>query len=192
MNKFKKVETPLKSVYIIEPTAFYDERGFFMESYNKREFEELGIFIDFVQDNHSLSVKAGTLRGLHFQIEPKAQTKLVRCIKGAIYDVIVDLRKGSPTFGKWISVILTEENKRQVLVPKGFAHGFLTLVPNTEVVYKVDEYWYPEYDRSLLWCDPDLNIDWPARDPILSPKDKNAPTLKEILEEINFVYKKEV
>ncbi|MFN3844083.1 MAG: dTDP-4-dehydrorhamnose 3,5-epimerase [Rehaibacterium terrae] len=192
MNKFKKVETPLKSVYIIEPTAFYDERGFFMESYNKREFEELGIFIDFVQDNHSLSVKAGTLRGLHFQLEPKAQTKLVRCIKGAIYDVIVDLRKGSPTFGKWISVILTEENKRQVLVPKGFAHGFLTLVPNTEVVYKVDEYWYPEYDRSLLWCDPDLNIDWPARDPILSPKDKNAPTLKEILEEINFVYKKEV
>lgn len=190
MGKFIYIETALEGVYIIEPRVFNDERGFFLESYNKKEFEELGIYIDFIQDNHSLSIKAGTLRGLHFQLEPKAQTKLVRCIRGAIYDVVVDLRKGSPTFGKWVSVILTEDNKRQLLVPKGFAHGFLTLVPNTEVVYKVDEYYSPQHDRSLRWNDPDLNIDWPISDPFLSPKDKNAPTLRELIDELNFYYNK--
>lgn len=188
MGKFTKIETPLEGVYIIETKVFSDERGFFLESYNKKEFEELGIYINFVQDNHSLSLKAGTLRGIHFQLEPKAQTKLVRCIKGAIYDVVVDLRKGSPTFGKWISVILTEDNKRQLLIPKGFGHAFLTLVPNTEVLYKVDEYYSPEHDRSLRWDDPDLNVDWPIKDPLLSPKDKGAPTLREIIEELNFYY----
>jgi dTDP-4-dehydrorhamnose 3,5-epimerase len=158
-----------------------------MESYNYREFKEIGIDIEFVQDNHSLSVQAGTLRGLHYQLEPKAQTKLVRCIKGAIYDVVVDIRKGSPTFGKWISVILTEHNKRMLLVPKGFAHGFVTLVPNTEVLYKVDEYYSPEHDRAIRWNDPKLNIDWPVREPILSDKDRNAPLLDEA--EINFEYR---
>lgn len=187
MGKFKKIETTLEGVYILEPTVFEDHRGFFMESYNKRDFEEIGLFFDFVQDNHSLSIQAGVLRGLHFQLNPKAQTKVVRCLKGAIYDVVVDIRKGSPTFGKWIGVILTEYNKRQIVVPKGFAHGVLTLVPNTEILYKVDEYYSPEHDRAIRWNDPDLNIDWPVKEPILSDKDKNAPFLKDIFEEINFV-----
>ncbi len=188
MGKFKKFETALEGVYILEPTVFEDHRGFFMESYNKKDFEEIGLFFDFVQDNHSLSVQASVLRGLHFQLNPKAQTKVVRCLKGAIYDVVVDIRKGSPTFGKWIGVILTEYNKRQIVVPKGFAHGVLTLVPNTEILYKVDEYYSPEHDRSIRWDDPDLKIDWPTKNPILSEKDKNAPFLKDILEEINFYY----
>lgn len=191
MAKFRKIETSLPGVYIIEPTVFYDERGYFMEFYNQKEFEELGIYINFVQDNYSYSIKAGVLRGLHLQLEPKAQTKLVRCVKGAIYDVVVDLRKGSPTFGKWESFILTEHNKRELLVPKGFAHGFLTLTSDTEVLYKVDEYYSPEHERSILWCDPDLNINWPMNDPLLSQKDKNAPKLKEILEELNFYYEGE-
>ena len=188
MGKFKKIQTTLEGVYILEPTVFEDHRGFFMESYNKKDFEELGLFFNFVQDNHSLSVQAGVLRGLHFQLNPKAQTKVVRCLKGAIYDVVVDIRKGSPTFGRWIGVILTEFNKRQIVVPKGFAHGVLTLVPNTEILYKVDEYYSPEHDRAIRWNDPDLNIDWPVKEPILSDKDKNAPFLKDIFEEINFEY----
>lgn len=188
MGKFKKIETHLEGVYILEPTVFEDHRGFFMESYNKKDFEEIGLFFDFVQDNHSLSVHANVLRGLHFQLNPKAQTKVVRCLKGAIYDVVVDLRKNSPTFGKWIGIILTEHNKRQIVVPKGFAHGVLTLVPNTEILYKVDEYYSPEYDRSIRWDDPDFGINWPTKNPILSDKDKNAPFLRDILNEINFYY----
>lgn len=188
MGKFRKLETELKGVYILEPTVFEDHRGFFMESYNKKDFEEIGLYYDLVQDNHSLSIKAGVLRGLHFQLNPKAQTKIVRCLSGAIYDVVVDIRKGSPTFGKWISVILTSENKRQIVVPKGFAHAILTLVPKTEILYKVDEYYSPEHDRAIRWNDPDLNIKWPVSNPILSDKDANAPLLKEILDEINFEY----
>jgi len=188
MGKFKKYETMLEGVYILEPTVFEDHRGFFMESYNKRDFEELGLYFDFVQDNHSLSVHAGTLRGLHFQLNPKAQTKLVRCLKGAIYDVVVDLRKGSPTYKKWIGVILSEHNKRQILVPKGFAHAILTLVPNTEVLYKVDEYYSPEHDMAVRWDDPDIAIEWPISNPILSEKDKNAPYLREVEDKINFYY----
>lgn len=191
MGKFKKLETKLKGVYILEPTVFEDHRGFFMESYNKKDFEEIGLSYDFVQDNHSLSIKAGVLRGLHFQLNPKAQTKVVRVLEGAIYDVVVDLRKGSPTFGKWQGFILTSENKRQILVPKGFAHGILTLVPNTQIMYKVDEYYSPKHDRSIRWNDPDLAIDWPVSKPILSEKDANAPFLKEIIDEINFQYKEE-
>ncbi|RMA93324.1 dTDP-4-dehydrorhamnose 3,5-epimerase [Hydrogenothermus marinus] len=186
MGKFKKLETKLKGVYILEPTVFKDHRGFFMESYNKKDFEEIGLHYELVQDNHSLSIEAGVLRGLHFQLNPKAQTKIVRCLKGAIYDVVVDIRKGSPTFGKWISAILTADNKRQIVVPKGFAHAILTLVPNTEILYKVDEYYSPEHDRSIRWNDPDLNISWPVSNPILSEKDANAPFLKDILNEINF------
>ncbi len=191
MGKFRKLETKLKGVYILEPTVFEDHRGFFVESYNKKDFEEIGLYYDFVQDNHSLSVKAGVLRGLHFQLNPKAQTKVVRVLDGAIYDVVVDIRKGSPTFGKWQGFVLTSENKRQILVPKGFAHGILTLVPNTQIMYKVDEYYSPEYDRSIRWDDKDLAIEWPISQPILSEKDANAPFLKDIIEEINFEYKEE-
>ncbi|MDW8464045.1 MAG: dTDP-4-dehydrorhamnose 3,5-epimerase [Geminocystis sp.] len=188
MGKFKKIETSLPDVYLLEPTVFEDHRGFFMESYNKRDFEELGLFFDFVQDNHSLSVHAGVLRGLHFQLEPKAQTKVVRCLKGVIYDVVVDLRKGSPTYKKWAGFILSEYNKRQIVVPKGFAHGILTLTPNTEILYKVDEYYSPEHERSIRWDDPEIGIEWPIKNPILSDKDKNAPYLKDVETELNFYY----
>ena len=173
-------ETLLQDVYILEPAVFHDKRGFFMESYNKRILEQLGIHVDFIQDNHSFSKNAGIIRGLHYQLNPKAQTKLVRVSTGAIFDVIVDIRKNSVTFGKWVSVILSEENKRQVLVPKGFAHGFCTLVPNTNVIYKVDEYYDPEFDRGILWNDPDIGIDWPISSPILSDKDSKLPLLKNI------------
>lgn len=191
MGKFKKIETSLKGVYLLEPTVFEDHRGFFMESYNKKDFEEIGLYYDLIQDNHSLSVEAGVLRGLHFQLNPKAQTKIVRVLDGAIYDVVVDIRKKSPTFGKWQGFILTSENKRQIVVPKGFAHAVLTLVPNTQIMYKVDEYYSPQHDRSIRWNDPDLGIDWPVSKPILSEKDANAPFLKEILNEINFEYEGE-
>lgn len=173
-------ETIFQGVYILEPPVFTDNRGFFMESYNKRLFEQIGIHMDFIQDNHSFSENAGVLRGLHYQLEPKAQTKLVRVCTGAIFDVIVDIRKGSDTFGKWISVILSEENKRQVLIPKGFAHGFCTLVHSTTVIYKVDEYYDPAHDRGVIWNDPDIGIDWPVLIPILSEKDKKLPLLKNI------------
>lgn len=171
----------LKSIFqdalILEPKIFGDHRGFFMESYNAKVFEELGLSYTFIQDNHSLSANAGTLRGLHYQLPPYAQTKLVRAVRGAIYDVIVDIRKGSPTYGKWQSFILTEENKRQLLVPKGFAHGFCTLVKNTEVIYKVDNYYSADHDRGIQWNDAQLNIDWPVKEPILSGKDSHHPTL---------------
>ncbi|MDU5141610.1 MAG: dTDP-4-dehydrorhamnose 3,5-epimerase [Paenibacillus dendritiformis] len=174
----------LEGALRIEPVVHGDHRGFFMESYNEDAFNSLGVMNKFVQDNHSLSIEPGVLRGLHYQLNPKAQTKLVRVLSGAIYDVIVDLRWESPTFGQWEAVVLTEYNKHQLLVPKGFAHGFCTLVPNTQVLYKVDEYYSPEHDRGILWNDPDLNIDWPTSHPILSDKDKLHPTLKEA--EINF------
>jgi dTDP-4-dehydrorhamnose 3,5-epimerase len=180
------IESKLKGAKLIEPKVFGDHRGFFMESYSKKQYEDLGIDYEFVQDNHSLSVPAGTLRGLHFQLEPKAQTKLVRVTSGAIYDVIVDIRKGSPTFGQWEGYIITAANKRQLLVPKGFAHGFCTLVENTEVLYKVDEYYEPEQDGGILWNDPDLGIDWSVQSPILSDKDAKHPRLKEA--NLNFEY----
>lgn len=189
MSKIKKIKTDLPGVFILQPTVFEDNRGFFMESYNKNDLETVGIHFDCVQDNHSLSIQVGVLRGLHFQLYPKAQTKIVRCLKGVIYDVVVDLRKGSPTYLQWRSFILSEYNKLQIFVPKGFAHGVLSLVPNTEIFYKVDEYYSPEYERVIRWNDPDLNIQWPIETPILSEKDKNAPLLKEIINEINFVYK---
>lgn len=176
----KFIETSLQGVFLLEPNIFGDNRGFFMETYNAKIFQELGIEQSFIQDNHSLSVPAGTLRGLHYQLAPKAQTKLVRCIRGAIYDVAVDIRKGSPTFGEWVGVILSEYNKRQLLVPKGFAHGFCTLVENTEVNYKVDEYYSPENDRGIRWSDPEIGIDWPVSNPVLSEKDQVHPLLKDV------------
>lgn len=171
------ISTKLEGLYIVEPEVHGDSRGFFMESYNRAKFAELGIDVNFVQDNHSFSVETGVLRGLHYQLNPKAQTKLVRVITGAIYDVAVDIRKSSPTFGQWVGIILSEINKRQLLVPQGFAHGFCTIVPNTEVLYKVDEYYSPEHDRGILWSDPALGIDWSTSKPILSEKDKKHPLL---------------
>ncbi|MFJ8102263.1 dTDP-4-dehydrorhamnose 3,5-epimerase [Lysinibacillus sp. NPDC096212] len=182
----KEINTIFKDAFILEPKAFEDHRGFFMESYNAKVFEELELKFEFIQDNHSLSVESGTLRGMHYQLEPYAQTKLVRVVRGAIYDVIVDIRKGSPTYGQWQGFILSEDNKRQLLVPKGFAHGFCTLVNNTEVIYKVDNYYSAEHDRGIAWNDPDLNIDWPTSNPILSEKDTNHPNLKDA--DNNFVY----
>lgn len=175
------VITPLrlKDSFLIEPMVHGDHRGFFMESYNQEKMKEQGFNIVFTQDNHSLSQEAGVIRGLHYQLNPKSQTKLVRVTSGAIYDVVVDIRKNSETFGQWIGIILSAYNKRQLLIPKGFAHGFCTLIPNTEVQYKVDEYYSPDHDRGILWNDPSLNIDWPVSNPILSDKDLNHPLLKE-------------
>ncbi|MZQ83726.1 dTDP-4-dehydrorhamnose 3,5-epimerase [Paenibacillus sp. 5J-6] len=178
------ISTKLEGLIIVEPDVHGDNRGFFMESYSRAKFNELGIKHEFIQDNHSLSVETGVLRGLHYQLNPKAQTKLVRVASGAIYDVAVDIRKDSPTFGQWVGVILSEANKRQLLVPQGFAHGFCTIVPNTQVLYKVDEYYSPEHDKGILWSDPAIGIDWPTSKPILSDKDQKHPLLRDA--EINF------
>ncbi|MNO26771.1 dTDP-4-dehydrorhamnose 3,5-epimerase [compost metagenome] len=180
----KVTSLKLQGGCLIEPAVHEDNRGYFMESYNEAIFQQQGINYHFVQDNQSLSAEPGVLRGLHYQLNPKAQTKLIRVLSGAIYDVILDIRKNSPTFGQWIGVILSEYNKRQLLVPKGFAHGFCTLVPNTQVFYKVDEYYSPENDRGILWNDPALNIDWPVSEPLLSDKDRCHPTFAEA--ELNF------
>lgn len=180
----KKTPLVLNGASLLEPVVHGDNRGFFMESYNEDLFKQNGINYNFIQDNHSLSSEPGVLRGLHYQLNPKAQTKLIRVLTGAIYDVIVDIRKSSPTFCQWFGVILSEHNHRQLLVPKGFAHGFCTLVPNTQVLYKVDEYYSPEHDRGILWNDPALGIDWPMSNLILSDKDQRHPLLKDA--EINF------
>ncbi len=178
------IATKLPGLFIIEPDVHGDHRGFFMESYHRAKLAEHGIDISFVQDNHSLSVEVGVLRGLHFQLNPKAQTKLVRVVSGVIYDVAVDIRKNSATFGQWVGVTLSAANKRQLLVPQGFAHGFCTTEPQTQVLYKVDEYYSPVHDRGILWSDPAIGIDWPTANPILSDKDQKHPLLKEA--EINF------
>ena len=180
-----KVNTlKLEGAKLLEPIIHGDSRGYFMESFNVDVLAREGINHTFIQDNQSLSAEAGVLRGLHYQLNPKAQTKLIRVLSGAIYDVIVDVRKSSPTFGQWVGVILSQSNKHQLLVPRGFAHGFCTLVPNTEVLYKVDEYYSPEHDRGILWNDPALGIDWPVSSPILSDKDKRHPLLRDA--ELNF------
>lgn len=173
----KLEKTKLDGVLIIEPDVFGDDRGWFMESYSKKKLLELGIDCDFVQDNHSFSTEKNTLRGLHFQDKPKAQSKLIRCTRGKVLDVAVDLRKDSPTYKQWVSVELSEENKKQFFIPKGFAHGFLTLSDNVEFQYKVDEYYDKEADRSIRFDDPELNIDWGIEGPIVSEKDGAAPFL---------------
>lgn len=175
------LETTLQDVKIIEMPVFGDHRGFFTESYTKEKFLENGIDIDFIQDNHSLSVEPGVLRGMHFQTPEKAQTKLVRATTGVIYDVIVDMRVGSPTYSQWEGFILSEFNHRQLLVPKGFAHGFVTLTPNCNVQYKVDEYYSKEHDGGIAFDDPALNIQWPMQIDklVLSEKDTQHPTLAE-------------
>lgn len=180
-------KTTLNDVYIIEPQVFGDHRGWFIESYSKTKLAEAGIVCDFVQDNHSFSAHRGTLRGLHFQLNPRAQAKIVRCTKGAILDVAVDIRKGSPTYKKWVSVELSAENKKQLFIPKGLAHGFLTLTDDVEVQYKADEYYAPEYDGNILFNDPEIGVVWGEGDFILSDKDKKAPLLKDRTD-LNFVY----
>ena len=177
----KVIDTKLQDVNIIEMAIYGDHRGFFTESYTREKFKEAGINIDFLQDNHSLSVEPGVLRGMHFQTSPKAQTKLVRATTGVIYDVLVDMRVGSPTYGKWEGYILSEYNHRQLLVPKGFAHGFVTLTPNCNVQYKVDEYYSKENDGGIAFDDPAIGIEWPmpADKLVLSEKDTLHPTLAE-------------
>ena len=180
-------ETKLEGVYIIEPEVFGDNRGWFMETYSKDKFKELGINVDFIQDNHSFSSEKGILRGLHFQINPKAQSKLLRCTRGTILDVAVDLRKGSSTYKEWVAVELSETNKKQLFVPKGFAHGFLALTDDVDVQYKVDEYYDQKCDRSIRFDDPDIGVDWGIENPILSEKDIKAPLLKD--SDVNFSIK---
>ncbi len=182
----KKIETVLDGAVIIEPDIFGDARGWFYESYSKTKLEQLGIYADFVQDNRSYSAQKGTLRGLHCQTEPKAQSKLLTCLRGAILDVAVDIRKGSPTYMKWTAVELSGENKRMFFIPKGCLHGFVTLTPDVEVSYKVDEYYSPENDRSIRFDDPSIGVDWGVENPILSAKDENAPLLADSDVEFNF------
>ncbi len=170
-------QTSLAEVLVITPRRFGDERGFFSESWNRRAFAQAGLEFDFVQDNESLSVDAGTLRGLHYQAPPNAQAKLVRVARGAVLDVAVDVRRGSPDFGKWVSVELSAENGRQILIPRGFLHGFVTLLPDTHVLYKADNYYAPESDGAVAWNDPDLAIDWQTDKVTLSDKDAAAPRL---------------
>ncbi len=160
-----------------------------MENYNRSIFNEHGIEDSFIQDNHSLSKEAGVLRGLHYQLNPKAQSKLVRVITGVVYDVVVDIRAGSPTYGQWQSFILSEHNQRMLYVPEGFAHGFCTLTENTNVCYKVNAYYSPENDRGIRWDDSELLIDWPVSDPILSEKDGKQPLFREA--ENDFQYRVE-
>ena len=172
-------KTKLEGVVIIEPAVFGDKRGFFMESWSKRAFAEAGLDYDFVQDNHSSSTVKGTLRGIHFQRGEKAQAKLVRCTKGAVLDVAVDLRPASLTYKQWVSVELSEDNKRQLLIPRGFGHGFLTLTDEVEFMYKADNFYAPEADGGIRWNDPELAVDWGIEEPILSDKDSKSPWLKD-------------
>ncbi|WER09573.1 dTDP-4-dehydrorhamnose 3,5-epimerase [Rhodobacter capsulatus] len=169
-------DTPLAGVKLITPRRFGDHRGFFSESYSAKALAEHRIDTVFVQDNHSLSMTPGTIRGLHFQTPPHAQDKLVRCGKGCLFDVVVDIRKGSPTYGQWFGAELSFENGRQLLVPKGFAHGFVTRAPETEIIYKCSDYYHPETEGALIWNDPDIGIDWGMGDlePVLSAKDAVA------------------
>jgi dTDP-4-dehydrorhamnose 3,5-epimerase len=177
--------TPLSipDVLILEPERFSDRRGFFSETYNRRVLAKHGIELDFVQDSHSLSGPKGTVRGLHFQAPPFAQDKLIRVVRGSIHDVAVDLRVGSPTYGRHVAAVISARAWNQILVPIGFAHGFCTLEPDTEIVYKVTNYYSPEHDRGVLWSDPDLGIEWPVLEEtaVLSPRDRNLPRLRDIV-----------
>ncbi|ALK98555.1 dTDP-4-dehydrorhamnose 3,5-epimerase [Massilia sp. WF1] len=174
---FTVTPTAIPDVLLLEPKVFGDERGYFFESYNARDFQEAtGLQVEFVQDNHSMSAK-GVLRGLHYQIQ-HPQGKLLRAVQGSVFDVAVDLRKSSPTFGRWVGALLSADNRRQLWVPPGFAHGFLTLSDTAEVLYKTTDYWYPEHERSLLWKDPSIGIEWPVEgEPRLAVKDVAAAGL---------------
>ena len=178
MGKFNFIKTEIEGVYIIEPTAFGDNRGYFMETYNEADFKAAGLNYNFVQDNQSSSRK-GVLRGLHFQ-KTYPQAKLVRVLKGEVFDVAVDLRNGSKTYGKWTGVLLSEENKRQFMVPRGFAHGFVVISETAEFAYKCDEFYHPEDEGGIMWNDPEIGVEWPdVGEIILSEKDKKHPKLSE-------------
>lgn len=181
-------ETTLDGVMVLTPNRFGDARGFFSESWSAARMEAAGLIYDFVQDNHSISVQMGTVRGLHFQAPPHAQAKLVRCGRGRLLDVAVDIRKGSPTFGQWVAKELSFENGQQLLIPRGFLHGFVTLAPDTEIIYKCDDVYAPECDGAVRFDDPDLGIDWGIEPDkaILSEKDRAAPFMKDF--DSPFVY----
>lgn len=180
---FRRLEIP--DVVMIEPRVFRDERGFFMESYKHSEFAAFGIQERFVQDNHSRS-KKGVLRGLHYQNPPRAQGKLVRAVSGEIFDVAVDIRKGSPTYGRWVGVNLSEENIRMLYIPAGFAHGFMTLSDVADVMYKTTDEYSPEHEAGIIWNDPEIGIEWPLAEPVLSPRDARWPGLRDAVNQ--FLY----
>lgn len=173
------VALDIPEVKILTPKKHGDHRGFFSETYNRQGLADIGVTLDFVQDNQSLSATKGTVRGLHFQTPPFAQDKLLRVLRGAVFDVVVDLRRGSPTYGRHVSAVLSAQNWSQILAPAGFAHGFMTLEPDTEVLYKVTNFYAPEHDKGILWNDPDLGIDWPLpeAEAVLSDKDMKQPRL---------------
>ena len=175
-------ELDIKGLFEIIPEPFTDHRGFFMRVYDREMFRKYGIDRQWVQENHSGSSKKDTVRGLHFQIRPFSETKLVRCIRGAIFDVAVDLRSSSASFGKWYGTELSEANRKMLYIPKGFAHGFCSLTDNSEVVYKVDMVYSPEHERGILWSDSEIGIAWPVRDPIISEKDRGNMTYREFIE----------
>jgi dTDP-4-dehydrorhamnose 3,5-epimerase len=177
------ISLSIPEVKILEPERFGDQRGFFSETYNRRTLAERGVELEFVQDNHSLSRPKGTIRGLHYQSPPFAQAKLVRVVRGSILDVAVDLRQGSPTYGEHVAAVISAQAWNQILIPIGFAHGFCTLEADTEIIYKVTNYYSPEHERGVLWNDPDLGIEWPASEEafLLSPKDRGMPRLSDIV-----------
>ena len=181
------IETALEGVFILEPQVFGDARGWFMESWSQKKMENAGINVSFVQDNHSFSAQRGTLRGLHYQLNPMAQAKLLRVSRGAVFDVAVDIRRGSPTYAQWIGIELSAENYRQLFIPRGFAHGFITLTDNVEVQYKADNLYAPDCDGNIRWDDPAIGVAWPFTPVVLSEKDAIAPSLAERIE-LNFVY----
>lgn len=181
------ITTDLKDVYILEPKVHGDHRGWFMESWSQKTMNEKGLYYDFVQDNHSYSTTKGTIRGLHCQKGEASQAKLVRSTKGKIIDVVVDIRLGSPSYKKWIAVELSADNFRQLLIPRGFLHGYLTLTDEVEFIYKTDNFYNKEADRSICWNDPEFGIDWGINHPIVSDKDALAPLFKD--SDLDFVYK---
>ncbi len=174
--KFK--ETKIKGLYIIEPEIHFDERGYFARIFCKQELSKTGIDFNIVQVDRSLNKKRGIIRGMHFQKSPKAEDKIIQCIKGKIYDVAIDLRQDSPTYGEWVAEELSEENKKTLLIPKGFAHGFQTLADSCEILYFMSEFYSPQYESGVRWNDPFFNIKWPIKNPILSEKDKNWSLIK--------------
>lgn len=185
-NKMKVIDTDVLDVKIIEPKVFGDNRGWFMESWSQRSMEEAGLYYNFIQDNHSFSAVKGTLRGLHFQKGDDSQAKLVRCAKGGVLDVAVDMREGSPTYKKWVAVELTADNYRQLLIPRGFLHGFVTLTNDVEFLYKADNYYASQSDRNILWSEEEIGVNWGIDNPIISDKDAKAPRLCD--SDIDFKY----
>ncbi len=185
----KRIDTKQPGVYIVEPQVFGDHRGYFMETYSTKAFADIGITNEFVQDNQSFTAQKGTLRGIHFQNAPMAQAKLVRVTRGAVLDVAVDLRKGSPTYKQWVGVELSAENKRMLFIPRGFGHGFVTLTDDVEFCYKVDNLYSKECDRGIRFDDPEIGVEWGVKEPVLSQKDTISPMLHD--SDCNFIYTEE-